>query len=322
MKKKSNKILSITNISTYNEMVASAQNWNFACTFQLSTNAFNGKYTILTSENIELAYVEYNGAMIRDTKTKENTTSIAIIKEVSDKACFGITKLKANDIIIFDSRKYFSFIYNQPLKYQVITISNDFLKEKKLYKYFSSLVNKKMTDTNFTLYKSLNNIIQNKTINEIDALDILYNIMHEKVPIKPKLTRGEQISILIKDEIYAHVDMNIDIALMAKKHNISQRSLQTNFKAIFGFTPKYFFQLIKLNLAHQDFKNKSIEHTTVLKIANKWGFKHHGRFAEQYTKLFNEHPSTTLKRTMIKEQEIQPECILRKEEMGGGVLLD
>jgi len=25
---------------------------------------------------------------------------------------------------------------------------------------------------------------------------------------------------------------------------------------------------------------------------------------------------------MIKEQEIQPECILRKEEMGGGVLLD
>ena len=318
MNEKSNKNLSKAKISNYSEMIESAENWDYACTFQLTPDAFESNHTILNLDNIELAYVEDNGAMIYDTKSKDNTISIAVMKEVSDKACLGVMKLQTYDIIIFDSKEHVSFIYNQPLTYYVVTIDNKFLKENKLFTYFSSLVNKKILDTNHDLSNLLNDLLQNHTIKEIDILNNIFNILNKKIAIEPKLTNGERISLLIKDEIYAHVDINIDIASLAKKHNISQRSLQTNFKSIFGFTPKYFFQLIKLNLAHQDLKNRSLNHTTVLRIANKWGFKHHGRFSQEYIKLFNEHPSETLQKTISEQEEIHSTCTMRKEEMGGG----
>jgi transcriptional regulator GlxA family with amidase domain len=42
------------------------------------------------------------------------------------------------------------------------------------------------------------------------------------------------------------------------------------------------------------------ETTTVVSVANKWGFTHMGHFSGYYTRLFGENPSVTLQRGFEK----------------------
>ena len=111
------------------------------------------------------------------------------------------------------------------------------------------------------------------------------------------------------------MDAKIDIASMALEYNISQKTLQNSFNSLFGFTPKKFFRLLKLNLVHHDLKTSTRHADKVSMIASKWGFKHMGRFSRYYTELFGENPSLTLQRTREAPSAIQENCVERHEEL-------
>ena len=51
--------------------------------------------------------------------------------------------------------------------------------------------------------------------------------------------------------------------------------------------------------------------TSVMKIAQKWGFAHMGRFSQYYTELFGENPSVTLK-TAIPQIDGMQDSLCRK----------
>ena len=111
------------------------------------------------------------------------------------------------------------------------------------------------------------------------------------------------------------MDAPINIASLAIKHQISEKSLQNAFKSLFGFTPKLFFRLTKLNLIHHELIHSNSKETSVIRVANKWGFKHMGNFSKQYTELFEENPSITLKTVNPMIDEINEQCVQRKEEI-------
>jgi hypothetical protein len=50
-------------------------------------------------------------------------------------------------------------------------------------------------------------------------------------------------------------------------------------------------------------------------MALKWGFNHMGRFSQDYTKLFGENPSDTLKSLEYIKGNMISTCISRQEEM-------
>jgi transcriptional regulator GlxA family with amidase domain len=55
--------------------------------------------------------------------------------------------------------------------------------------------------------------------------------------------------------------------------------------------------------------------TSVLTVAQKWGFTHTGRFSKYYTELYGENPSLTLKKTRRIIDGMKEQCVERKEEM-------
>ena len=111
------------------------------------------------------------------------------------------------------------------------------------------------------------------------------------------------------------MDNKISISSLAKQHQISEQTLQTNFKSLFGFTPKYFFKQLKLNHVHCDLRFSNNKNDTVSKIANKWGFTHMGMFSKYYTQLFNENPSQTLLNSNKLHNTIKDNCSVRQEEV-------
>jgi len=130
-----------------------------------------------------------------------------------------------------------------------------------------------------------------------------------------KLTKGEKTALAIRDQVYHHMDGKVNIESFAKQYKVSVQTLENAFKSLFGFTPKKFLQLLKLNLVHHDLQNADPERSTVLRIASKWGFSHMGRFSQTYTELFGENPSETLKSLEYIKGNMISSCTSRQEEM-------
>jgi AraC-like DNA-binding protein/DNA-binding CsgD family transcriptional regulator len=88
-----------------------------------------------------------------------------------------------------------------------------------------------------------------------------------------------------------------DIAEIA---HVSPRTLQQAFRQHMGISPMGYLRKVRLARVHDDLRRARPDETTVARIAHKWGFTSHGRFAAAYRAKFGIHPAGTL-----REQERQ-----------------
>jgi AraC-like DNA-binding protein len=95
--------------------------------------------------------------------------------------------------------------------------------------------------------------------------------------------------------IEQHADEPLTVAQIAAWAGVSTRALQQGFQRSLGATPHQIIQHIRLERAHQDLLNSSVDEATVAGIGARWGFPHAGRFAALYHARYNAYPSTTLR---------------------------
>ena len=300
-------------------MSKSAINWDHLCTYELLPTALNGHHQVLQLNSMQLSFSKRDGGVMHDALAPKDCLSIAIVQRCDNKACFGGMKLHRGDIIIFDDSKHINLISNDVVEVIIISIpkKNMPLFVKKVSPYLGHYIH----DTNYVLSDLLNEILNtfvlHNTYQKADKniTDLFLKLLNNQTPKVPKLTKGEKIALEIREKIYLHMDAKIDIRSFALEYNISEQTLQNSFKSIFGFTPKLFFRLLKLNLVHHELKTTCIKQNTIQKIANKWGFTHMGYFSSYYTKLFGVNPIDTLKKEFLKDDSMTKPCTGRKEEI-------
>ena len=134
-------------------------------------------------------------------------------------------------------------------------------------------------------------------------------------PVIPKLTEGEKTALEIRDQVFRHMDGNVSISSLARQYKISEQTMQSSFKSLFGFTPNRFLRLLKLNHVHQELLTSNTGQTTVSRVASKWGFMHMGHFSHYYAELFGKSPSDTLRTPYFQEEYIKEGCAIRREEL-------
>ena len=306
----------------YKEMSQSAKNWDHHCSYRLLPHAFEGEHHVVELPHTQLSYSYREGGFMHDAKSPPDSVSIAVIQKCSDVACFDRFKLQEGMVIFFDDSQAFNFMSKGKIQVAIISIPNIFSNQytldfkKILAKYmfdedarFSILFDKTLkaflhTNDSFDLLEV------EKTFIEYVTKLIKISPIHE-----PKLTKGEEIALTIRDQVYHHMDGKINIESFARQYKVSEQTLQNAFKSLFGFTPKKFLELLKLNLVHHDLQNADPETSTVLNIASKWGFSHMGRFAQEYTRLFGGKPSDTLKSQEYIKGNMISTCTSRQEEM-------
>jgi AraC family ethanolamine operon transcriptional activator len=305
-------------------MAQSINNWKQHCPYQLQPEGLSGQHRILQLHNMQIAYAQRNGGTMHNAGAPKDRLAIAVVEVCKGVACFGRFKIKAGDILFFDDSHMHNFITSDSIQFSVISIKKKKL-EKQLFK-FSNILDHLIHDTDGILATTLHHIwkrftdpLHKDTEQFIEAedeiLSIVMKLLSEQTPHLPKLRPGEETALQIRDRIFNHMDGNINIKDLAKEYEISEQTLQNSFKSLFGFTPKHFFRILKLNLIHQELQKSSPDQTTVLKVAYKWGFKHMGRFAYYYKELFSENPSQTLKTICCEESNLEHSCVSRKEEI-------
>ena len=297
----------------YKDMESSAKNWEHKCTYQLLPSALIGKHQVLELDSIQLSSSSREGGMIHEIQSPQNTISVAVIQECEDKAIFGKLKLHAGDIIFFDDSQSNVFMSKGKIKFAIVSINKDL--DIEIIEKLLSLQGYYIQDINQILSKTLENSFSKSSLIKDEIIATIEKLIEIQEPIKAKLTKGEEIALEIREQIYNHMDANICIKSLSTQHKVSEKTLQTSFKSLFGFTPKLFLRLLKLNLVHHELKNSNPSKNSVSKIAIKWGFKHMGSFSKYYTELFGENPSQTLKTDYEVENIIHEACIDRQEEI-------
>lgn len=310
----------------YEMLNETAKNWKFNCTYQLKPNALSGRHRILQLSTMQLGYAERSGGRMDDSYSAQGYITVAVIDKCQDKACFHRTKLHIGDMIFFDDSQPYNFLSNEEISFAVINIPTKMFQS--IWPDLSQLVDHAIKDTNNVFLEMLYRIWDSLTSNPNEAIDTqvykdtekeilstLKKLLKTQTLNLPKLTKGEETALAIRNQVYLHMDGKIDIATLARQHNVSERTLQKSFKSLFGFAPTTFLRNMKLNLVYRDLKFADYGTEKVSNIAQKWGFMHMGRFSEYYTELFGENPSQTLKRPCMKENSMADDCVERQEEI-------
>jgi AraC family ethanolamine operon transcriptional activator len=86
------------------------------------------------------------------------------------------------------------------------------------------------------------------------------------------------------------------IAHVCRVAGISDRSLETGFKEVYGVGPKAYLNALRLNGLNRELRAAPPESTLIADVANDWGYWHMGQLAADYRRVFGELPSATLKR--------------------------
>jgi len=309
--------------NNYNEMAnSSTDNWDYKCTYELKPRALTGLHQILQLENMMISLVDRPGGMMHDVLSAKDSISIAVHIDLEDKACLDRMKCFKGDIVLFDDSKPYNYMTNARVVLSVITIHKDAFGD--MLPLFKNAIMHKFYDTDAKLgtvsqeiWNEFTSTNPNKNYKEAEKkiITILKEFASTQEAKPAILTNGEEVAFAIRQQVYEHMDGNLKVDDLVKQYKISERTLQNSFKSLFGFTPKIFMRNLKLNLVRHDLSHKTNHDTTVLKVANKWGFFHMGRFSKYYKELFEETPFETLQRAFDDDKTFTGECVVRQEEI-------
>lgn len=94
--------------------------------------------------------------------------------------------------------------------------------------------------------------------------------------------------------IIDHAGDPIGVADVAKAASLSVRALEEGFARYLRVPPMAYLRDLRLVLAHEDLRRSTPAETTVRTVAERWGFRHAGRFSHIYRERFGISPSQEL----------------------------
>ena len=133
-------------------------------------------------------------------------------------------------------------------------------------------------------------------VKRLAAVALLDTFPHRSSPLPPVLMHPRNSRIRAAVEfIHLHAGLPITSTDIAQASGLSLRGLQSAFATQLETTPTTYLRDVRLDRAHADLLHLGPDETSVLAVAERWGFAHSGRFSAAYGKRFGELPSETLR---------------------------
>ncbi len=308
---------------TYHEMAEHSPDWSLFCNYILEPNGMDGAYKILELSNMQISHSDMMGGFMFSFEAPKDRICFSIIQELEGHSCFESMKLKTGMVVVFDDQKAYNFMSSAKIK--IIDVAIDKSVDSPLIKRLLDAKQMYFVDTEGILADTLLEIITNygddvadkALLSEIEEKIItsMLDLIADQEPQAAKCTKGEYVALKIRDQVFKHMDGQLNTVTLSEQHKITTQTLQNSFKSLFGYTPQLLLRLLKLNLVHHELYESNTQESSVLQIAQRWGFSHMGRFSGYYKNLFGENPSVTLKEEDHKDDGMRLGCVERKEEI-------
>ncbi len=285
------------------------KNWSFYCKYRFGTGELSGKYDIYQDDNFQLATVFYNDGLMYNGHPPKDTITVLIIMRREGSLCANQTNMHVGEVLVFDDKNEYEIVFSKAIKFGLLSIKKSFVDSN--FPFLYEMIDKVYTDHDLALSRMLGKLgVESNKEQDVKTLFISslnQSLLNQKEILK-SFTKGEKLAFEARDYILQELESCINVNSLALKYDISERTLQKSFKSLFGFTPKEFIRILKLNLAHRDITQGAI---TVSEVATKWGFNHFGRFSREYKELFGVRPSETLKNSTSENSHIDDYCLVK-----------
>lgn len=294
----------------YPDMQKSAKNWLFFTKYRFGTGAFYGCHDGVQLNHLQFGHADRHEGMMFEGISPKDCITITIFQKSSGSVCVNSLKVEVGDIVVIDDSKPYDFVSSHRTVMAIVSISKSLVTTE--IPWMFSAADKKFKDKNHILSDTIESewrrVIEEPNLfantNEIKVMEkkIVKAIKYAfagQTGEKCHFTEGEKTALEVKSFLLNSVEETMTIQSITEQFQVSDKTLETSFKSLFGITPKRFKYLLRLNRAHEDLQLADAQVTNVSNIATKWGFSHFGRFAKDYKALFGELPSETLMATSI-----------------------
>ncbi len=289
----------------YPAMQESAKNWLYISKYRFGKGNFYGRHDGMQLNHLQFGHADrHEGAMAEGVSPKDCLT-IALLQKNAGCVCVNGIKMEQGDIIIIDDSKPYDFSSSDKTVFAIISIYKSLIQS--VIPYILSATDRLFHDKDNILSQTIESewkhVIKTPEIfnnsdeiqkTEENIVNAIQSSLSGQDGTVVHLTEGEKTALEVRRFLLDSLEETITIQNIVERFNISYKTLQNSFKSLFGFTPKSFITLLKLNRAHEDLQRCDTQITNVSDIAIKWGFTHFGRFAKEYRSLFGVLPSETL----------------------------
>jgi len=289
----------------YPAMQESAKNWLYLSKYRFGTGAFYGCHDGVQLNNLQFGHADRHEGMMFEGVSPKDCLTIAILQKNTGCVYVNRLKVESGDIVIIDDSKPYNFVSSHRTVLAIISISKSLIATE--IPWILCTVDKKFKDNNNILSDTIESewrrVMEEPNLfadtNKIEVMEkkIVKAIKYALVGQTGEgchLTEGENTALEVRSYLLNSLEETMTIQSITEQFKISDKTLETSFKSLFGITPKRFMDLLKLNRAHEDLQLANAQTTNVSNIAIKWGFSHFGRFAKDYKALFGVLPSETL----------------------------
>ena len=123
-----------------------------------------------------------------------------------------------------------------------------------------------------------------------------FKVLHEHMDCAPVREFKSQHLCYMQARAYMHTNLHQPIGIdeIAKKFDITERTLRNHFQGELGISPKQYLNTIRLQRVRKELV-KQKKRVNIEAVARNFGFNHMGQFSKRYKDFFGELPSETLK---------------------------
>jgi transcriptional regulator GlxA family with amidase domain len=99
----------------------------------------------------------------------------------------------------------------------------------------------------------------------------------------------------------ANIGSRANVPDLCAAIGVPERTLRMCCAEVLGMAPSRYLRLHRLNMVHAVLRDANPATASVAGLARRYGFSELGRFAAAYREVFGEMPSSTLRRSRVRD---------------------
>jgi AraC-like DNA-binding protein len=250
-------------------------------------------------ENIQIANAVYHDGLMYRGNTPSDAVTLTLFMNMNGPLTANRMLFDEGEIIILDDTEPFEIAFSNTTQLGVVVLSKQWVKTH--FPYLLDMLGYVYRDTHNTLMPFIMQIRDKTYIHReklySQLISTLETLELETQPkIKKRLSKKEHLIFDIRDYLLENLEEPLQVDTLCREFGVSDRTLQTAFKHIFGYTPKKFIKLLKYNKAYDGIINSDIK---ISQIAMQYGFTNFGLFSQEFRQMFGYLPSELRKKKDI-----------------------
>lgn len=289
----------------YKEFQRGAKNHLILSRYRLGSGPFYGVHNGIQLLNMQIGHADRHEGVISDGIPPEACVTMAVVQHAEGTVCVDRVPLREGDIIIVDDHAPYRFASSGRVRMAVVSIRRTLFATYGLgipgalpavfhdgVETFSEMIDRFWSEGIGWEHGEVP--LARLEEMETEIMRGIAGILAGPAFPAPVHGTGAVAAFDARDYLLESLSEIETVEALAMRFNVSYRTLETSFRALFGMTPKQLMEVLRLNCAHEALCRADAKKTSVTDVAMHWGFKHLGRFARRHKAMFGTYPKEAL----------------------------